>query len=132
MFSDESKIQILQPTANSFFYLDRYRLCRSYREVSETEKVKFKCPADKDETRNMIFIMFESSLCGFPRDEIIYTIAHEFAHVYLNHPDYAPAKDKVEIAADMQVIECGFEKELRASNHSYIYGKHDNAKPEAY
>ncbi len=55
-------------------------------------------------------------------DEITYTIAHEFAHVYLGHPHLTQSID-IEIEADKQAIKWGFEEELRNAGSSYIYRK---------
>ncbi|MEJ2587900.1 MAG: hypothetical protein P8165_10055 [Deltaproteobacteria bacterium] len=64
--------------------------------------------------------------------EMIYTIAHELAHVFLKHIPYAGGlsdkEDSVqairatEIVADQKVIAWGFEDELRKSACNYIYG----------
>lgn len=71
------------------------------------------------------FIIFVSDLCNSPEDEIIYTIAHEFAHLYLGHEGVGGMThdDSKEIDADNQVVKWGFEKELRSSSWSYLYGE---------
>jgi hypothetical protein len=66
-------------------------------------------------------MMFVSDLCGHPLDEILYTIAHEFAHIYLGNSTYID-NSEMEIEADKQVIKWGFEKELKLSSQSYICG----------
>lgn len=58
--------------------------------------------------------------------EFIYTVAHELAHVFLEHSMFKKNMDSVkmnEIAADKQVVKWGFEKELRAYPDNYLYGK---------
>ncbi len=70
------------------------------------------------ENKDRIFICFTSDLCNLPPSEIIYIIAHEFAHALLNH--YIFATLEMEIQADQQVIDWGFEKELDDSGCSYI------------
>jgi hypothetical protein len=55
----------------------------------------------------------------------LYTIAHEIAHAYLEHPKTASKVEKSskrEIDADRQVIKWGFESELRHTPFNYIYG----------
>lgn len=53
--------------------------------------------------------------------EIIYIIAHEFAHVFLGHYDRTKWKDEEsELEADRQVIKWGFERELKRSNSHYL------------
>ena len=60
------------------------------------------------------------------KDEALYTIAHELAHIYLKHSKHIGThnseglKDR-EIEADTQVIQWGFEKELRETSFNYIY-----------
>ncbi len=55
-----------------------------------------------------------------PQDRI-YTIAHELAHVYLNHPP-GYSMEKQELEADQLVVKWGFEDELRACPYNYLYG----------
>jgi hypothetical protein len=54
-------------------------------------------------------------------DEIQYTIAHELAHLFFEH-DAQSDLCKKENEADRKVIEWGFEKELRATPHNYLFG----------
>ena len=96
-----SLLQIIQPVANSFYNLELSHY---------PDKAK------------ITFILLVSDLCNGPKEEIIYTIAHEFAHVYLKHPNMKEDVNTIEIEADKQVIAWGFENELKACN-SYIYGK---------
>jgi hypothetical protein len=51
----------------------------------------------------------------------IYVLAHELAHVYLDHPPGYPM-EKQELEADAQVIKWGFEEELRSCPYNYLYG----------
>jgi hypothetical protein len=55
-----------------------------------------------------------------PSDKI-YLLAHELAHVYLDHPP-GYALEKKELEADGQVIKWGFEEELRSCLYNYLYG----------
>ena len=54
-------------------------------------------------------------------DEILYTIAHELAHLFFEHDGGGRACAQEE-EADRKVIEWGFEKELRATPHNYLFG----------
>ena len=56
--------------------------------------------------------------------ECVYTIAHELAHVFLEHAPNGKGETirEIEIAADKQVIVWGFDKELQLSPYSYING----------
>jgi hypothetical protein len=54
-------------------------------------------------------------------DEVQYTIAHELAHLFFEHDAQSELSAKEE-EADRKVIEWGFEKELRATSHNYLYG----------
>ena len=54
-------------------------------------------------------------------DEILYTIAHELAHLFFEHDAQSDLCAK-ENEADRKVIEWGFEKELRATPHNYLFG----------
>jgi len=54
-------------------------------------------------------------------DEILYTIAHELAHLFFEHDGGGGAYEQ-EKEADRKVIEWGFEKELRATPHNYLFG----------
>ena len=60
------------------------------------------------------------------REEALYTIAHELAQVYLEHPKTASMIEEFserEIEADKQVIKWNFESELRQAPFNYIYGE---------
>lgn len=54
-------------------------------------------------------------------DEILYTIAHGLAHLFFEHDGGGRAYEQ-EKEADIKVIEWGFEKELRATPHNYLFG----------
>jgi hypothetical protein len=54
-------------------------------------------------------------------DEILYTIVHELAHLFFEHDAQSDLCAK-ENEADRKVIEWGFEKELRATPHNYLFG----------
>ena len=54
-------------------------------------------------------------------DEILYTIAHELAHLFFQHDGGGRACEQ-EKEADRKVIEWGFEKELKATPHNYLFG----------
>ena len=61
-----------------------------------------------------------------PKSQALYTIAHELAHVYLEHMSIGNSFEhlsKREIEADRQAIKWGFEYELRQTPYNYIYGK---------
>ena len=83
--------------------------------------------------REITYIEFESELCrkAESKSDIIYTIAHEFAHAFLGHEKYAPEvsqdspkidePEPAEIEADKLVKRWGFDKEMRESGASYLY-----------
>lgn len=78
----------------------------------------------RDEEGRITLLVFHSGLCDKPADEITYTIAHEFAHVFLGHATNDINADKeCEKLADRQVIEWGFEEELKKTPYNYIYGE---------
>jgi hypothetical protein len=59
-----------------------------------------------------------------PESQFIYTVVHELAHAFYEHPfgrraDYVSER---ELEADLKVIEWGFEAELRESPYNYLYG----------
>jgi hypothetical protein len=97
----DRNIILIQPYGNSFMRLD-------------LENNRF--------MRELVIIFFTSNLCTLPMHEILYTIAHEFAHVFLKHPEWVDRRDDIEIEADKQVIKCGFEEELKKCDN-YIYDK---------
>ena len=68
-------------------------------------------------------VFFQSDLWDQKKkdDEILYTIAHELAHLFFEHDGggRACAQEK---EADKKVIEWGFEKELRGTPNNYLFG----------
>ena len=71
-------------------------------------------------------VCLSSDILKRSKKESLYTIAHEIAHVFLEHPKTASKFEKFsekEIEADKQVIKWGFESELRQTPFNYIYGK---------
>lgn len=61
-----------------------------------------------------------------PKTNAIYDIAHELAHVYLDHTAFALSHEEFpqrEIEADKQVIKWNFEMELRQTPYNNIYGE---------
>ena len=68
-------------------------------------------------------VFFQTDLWnqGKKDDEILYTIAHELAHLFFEHDAQSELSAKEE-EADRKVIEWGFEKELRATPHNYLFG----------
>jgi len=86
--------------------------------------VKLHFPAQPLEEER-IHVCFTSDLCKCSKSKIVYIIAHEFAHAFLGHHSMMSFENPhaLEIAADEQVIKWGFEKELKKSGISYIYGK---------
>jgi len=71
-------------------------------------------------------VCLSSDILKRSKKESLYTIAHEIAHVYLEHPKAESELEKSsgrEIDADKQVIKWGFESELRQTPFNYIYGK---------
>ena len=84
--------------------------------------------------KEITYVEFESELCekAESESEIVYTIAHEFAHAFLGHgrmeveSGYDPIKmmnepHPCEIEADVLVKKWGFDKEMRESGASYLY-----------
>ncbi len=70
-------------------------------------------------------VCLSSDILVRSKKESLYTIAHEIAHVYLDHPKTASKLEKFsekELEADKQVIKWGFESELRQTSFNYIYG----------
>lgn len=70
-------------------------------------------------------VLFISNLCEYGRNDVLYTIAHEFAHVYLGHkPLYCRTHKRIiERDADTLVVTWGFEQELRGAQWSYLFGR---------
>ena len=70
-------------------------------------------------------ICLSSDILKRSKEEAIYTIAHELAHVYLELPkttDRIEEFSECEREADNQVIKWGFQSELRQEQFNYNYG----------
>ena len=77
-------------------------------------------------------VCLKSDAVLLPDHEFIYVVAHELAHVFLDH--WIPAAnmdvDEMELAADRQVLLWGFEESLRKTSYNYLYGSGlDNYNP---
>ena len=71
-------------------------------------------------------VCLSSDILKRSKDEALYTLAHELAHVYLEHLKTASIIEEFseqEREADKQVIKWNFESELRQTPFNYIYGK---------
>jgi hypothetical protein len=71
-------------------------------------------------------VCLSSDILKRSREESLYTIAHELAHVYLEHPKTTSRIEEFserERKADRQLIKWNFESELRQTPFNYIYGK---------
>lgn len=83
-----------------------------------------------DESMGMIemwLVCLSADFFESKREESIYTIARELAHVYLGHSRQSDVSDTEELSyreleADRQVIRWNFGPELRQAHFSYIYG----------
>ncbi len=65
-------------------------------------------------------IILRSDLVDESKEAFIYTVAHELAHCFLEHSIGEPQQ---EIDADNQLLEWGFEKEVKdPSSDSYLCG----------
>lgn len=102
----EKVIRIIQPVANTVIELNGLNL------------------SIRDNSGKIVIMAFESGLCDRPPSEVIYFIAHEFAHVFLGHAtNQGDSGDECEIKADEQALRWGFGEELRSSSFNYIYKK---------
>ncbi len=73
---------------------------------------------------DMALMVFVSNFSKRQPHEILYILAHEFAHLFLGHYRRALWKgEESEIEADRQVIRWGLERELRASSSAYLTGE---------
>jgi hypothetical protein len=68
-----------------------------------------------------VLVVFVVNFSKCEPHEILYVIAHEFAHVFLGHYDMTKWKGEAsELEADRQVIKWGFERELRRTDSRYL------------
>jgi len=70
-------------------------------------------------------VCLSSDILNKSKKESLYTLAHEFAHVYLEFPNTESTIEGVlerENEIDKQVIKWGFESELRHTELNYMYG----------
>ena len=71
-------------------------------------------------------VILNHNIHNEPKEHALYSIAHELAHVYLEHTQSSSGKEEFyqrEIDADKQVIKWDFENELRQTPYNYIYGE---------
>ena len=72
------------------------------------------------------FVCLSSDILKRSKEEALYTIAHELAHVYLEVPKTAAMIEgysEKEREVDEQVIKWNFESELRKTQFNYMYGE---------
>jgi len=70
---------------------------------------------------DLVLVVFTTDFDKCPAHEIVYTIAHEFAHVFLDHFRRASWHGhESEIEADRQVVAWGFERQLRQTPSNYL------------
>ena len=71
-------------------------------------------------------VCFSSDILNRSKEEALYTLAHEFAHVYLEFPNTESRINEFmekEREVDKQVIKWNFESELRQTKKNYMYEK---------
>jgi len=71
-------------------------------------------------------VCFSPDILKRPKEESLYTIAFELAHVYLEHPKTESGIERFsekEREVDKQVMKWNFESELRETKLHYMYGK---------
>jgi len=70
-------------------------------------------------------ICLSSDILNRSKEEALYTIANELAHVYLEYPNSESRIEfiKMEREVDKQVIKWNFESELRQTQLKYMYGE---------
>jgi hypothetical protein len=71
-------------------------------------------------------VCLSSDILNRSKEEALYTLAYEFAHVYLEIPNTESKIEEVlerENEIDKQIIKWGFESELRHSKNNYMYGE---------
>jgi Zn-dependent protease with chaperone function len=70
---------------------------------------------------DMVLVVFTTNFSKKAPHEVLYIIAHEFAHVFLGHYDRTKWRGgEGEAEADRQVIRWGLERELKASPSAYL------------
>jgi hypothetical protein len=70
---------------------------------------------------HMVLIVFTANFSKQQPADILYIIAHEFAHVFLGHYDRARWKGgESELEADRRVVQWGFGRELRQAASAYL------------
>ena len=71
-------------------------------------------------------VCLSSDILNRSKEEALYTLAHEFAHVYLEIPNTESSIEEFmerENEIDKQIIKWGFESELRQTKKNYMYGE---------
>ena len=71
-------------------------------------------------------VCLSSDILNRSKEEALYTLAHEFAHVYLEFPNTESRIEEFmdrENKIDKQIIKWGFESELRQTKKNYMYGE---------
>ena len=71
-------------------------------------------------------VCLSSDILNRSKEEALYTLAHEFAHVYLEIPNTESRIEEFmerENEIDRQIIKWGFESELRQTKKNYICGR---------
>jgi hypothetical protein len=71
-------------------------------------------------------VCLSSDILNRSKEEALYTLAYEFAHVYLEIPNTESEIEEVlerENEIDKQIIKWGFESELRQTKQNYMCGE---------
>ena len=71
-------------------------------------------------------VCLSSDILNRSKEEALYTLAHEFAHVYLEIPNTESRIEEFmerENEIDKQIIKWGFESELRQTKKNYMCGE---------
>jgi hypothetical protein len=69
-------------------------------------------------------VCLSSDILNRTKEEALYTLAHEFAHVYLKFPNTESRIEEFmerEKEIDKQIIKWGFESELRQAKKNFMY-----------
>jgi len=69
-------------------------------------------------------VCLSSDILNRSKEEALYTLAHEFAHVYLKFPNTESRIEEFmerEKEIDKQIIKWGFESELRQAKKNFMY-----------